>query len=100
MVRGIVNPIETPRGYKNPDKGIALCEPLSQYFSGLYLKPLDDAFNEMDVAYFRYQDDIFIPRQTKRSLNRCKQHLMQVLQERRLSLSGKKTHIGSIVSAQ
>ena len=92
----IVNPIETPRGYKNPDKGIALRGPLSQFFSGLYLKPLDDAFNEMDVAYFRYQDDILILCQTKRSLNRCKQRLMQVLQERRLRLSGKKTRIGSI----
>lgn len=45
LERIIVNPIETPRGYKNPDKGIALRGPLSQFFSGLYLKPLDDAFN-------------------------------------------------------
>ncbi|HFE6154125.1 TPA: reverse transcriptase domain-containing protein [Legionella pneumophila] len=59
-------------------------------------KLLDDAFNEMDVAYFRYQDDILILCQTKCSLNRCKQRLMQVLQERRLRLSGKKTRIGSI----
>ncbi|STY26497.1 reverse transcriptase (RNA-dependent DNA polymerase) [Legionella taurinensis] len=58
LERIIVNPIETPRGYKNPDTGIALRGPLSQFFSALYLKPLDDAFNEMDVAYFRYQDDI------------------------------------------
>ncbi|GAN30852.1 reverse transcriptase [Legionella pneumophila] len=50
----------------------------------------------MDVAYFRYQDDILILCQTKCSLNRCKQRLMQVLQERRLRLSGKKTRIGSI----
>ncbi len=96
MERIIVNPIETPRGYKNPDTGIALRGPLSQFFSSLYLKPLDDAFNEIDVAYFRYQNDILILCQTKRSLNRCKQRLMQVLQERRLRLSGKKTRIGSI----
>jgi RNA-directed DNA polymerase len=96
LERIIVNPIETPRGYKNPDTGIALRGPLSQFFSGLYLKPLDDAFNEMDVAYFRYQDDILILCQSMRSLNRCKQRLMQVLQERRLRLSGKKTRIGSI----
>ncbi len=50
----------------------------------------------MDVAYFRYQDDILILCQSMRSLNRCKQRLMQVLQERRLRLSGKKTRIGSI----
>ena len=53
----IVNPIETPRGYKNPDHGVALRGPLSQFFSGIYLKPLDDAFNTMDVTYIRYQDD-------------------------------------------
>lgn len=92
----IVNPLETPRGYKNPDTGIALRSPLSQFFSGLYLKPLDDAFNEMDVAYFRYQDDIFTLCQIKHSLNRCKQRLVQVLHERRLRLSGKKTRIESI----
>ena len=53
----ITNAIETPRGYKNPDHGIALRGPLSQFFSGIYLKPLDDAFDAMDVTYLRYQDD-------------------------------------------
>lgn len=75
----IKNPIETPRGYKNPDDGIALRGPLSQFFSALYLKPLDDAFNTMDVTYLRYQDDIIILCQTKRQLERCKQRLMDVL---------------------
>ena len=53
----ITNPIETPRGYKNPDNGVALRGPLSQFFSALYLKPLDDAFDSMNVFYVRYQDD-------------------------------------------
>ena len=58
MLENIIkNPIETPRGYKNADNGIALRGPLSQFFSGLYLKPLDDAFDTMDVTYLRYQDD-------------------------------------------
>ena len=58
MLENIVtNPIETPRGYKNPDYGIALRGPLSQFFSALYLKPLDDAFTNMDVTYLRYQDN-------------------------------------------
>ena len=92
----ITNPIETPRGYKNPDHGIALRGPLSQFFSGIYLKPLDDAFNEVDVTYLRYQDDILILCQTKRQLNRCKQRMLSVLRERRLRLSGKKTRIGHI----
>lgn len=92
----IINPIETPRGYKNPDHGIALRGPLSQFFSGIYLKPLDDAFDSMDVTYLRYQDDILILCQTERQLNRCKQRMMNVLHERRLRLSRKKTRIGSI----
>jgi RNA-directed DNA polymerase len=50
----ITNPIDAPRGYKNPVTGIALRGPLSQFFSGIYLKPLDDAFDQMDVTYPRY----------------------------------------------
>ena len=71
----IINPIETPRGYKNPNHGIALRGPLSQFFSGIYLKPLDQAFDSMDVTYIRYQDDILILCQSMRQLNRCKQRV-------------------------
>jgi hypothetical protein len=44
----------------------------------------------------RYQDDIIILCQTKRQLERAKQRLMDILHERRLRLSRKKTCIGSI----
>ena len=86
----ITNPIDTPRGTKNPVNGIALRGPLSQFFSGIFLKPLDDAYNLMGVTYIRYQDDILILCQTKRQLNRCRRKMMEVLHERRLSLSRKK----------
>ncbi len=92
----IKNPIETPRGYKNAITGIALRGPLSQFFSAIYLKPLDDAFNAMDVTYIRYQDDIIILCKTKRQLNRCRRRLMEVLQERKLKLSRKKSRIGEV----
>ena len=92
----IINPIETPRGYKNPDHGIALRGPLFQFFSDLYLKPLDDSFNTMDVAYIRYQDDLLIFCQTKRQFKRCKQRMMGALKERQLRLSSKKTRMGHI----
>ena len=49
----------------------------------------------MDVTYLRYQDDVIVFCQTKRQLQRCKQRLLAVLKERRLSLSRKKTRIGS-----
>lgn len=87
-----------PRGYKNADSGIALRGPLSQFFSALYLKPLDDAFDAMDVVYLRFQDDVIILAKTKRQLERCKRRLMSILQERHLQLSRKKTRIGAINS--
>src|SRR3989338_8532601 len=68
------------------------------FFSGIYLKPLDDAFNNMDVTYLRYQDDILILCKTKRQLNRCKRRMMNVLQERHLRLSKRKTRMGEIKS--
>jgi RNA-directed DNA polymerase len=92
----IINPIETPRGYKNPVTGIALRGPLSQFFSAIYLKPLDDAFNKMDVTYIRYQDDLIVLCKTKRQLNRCRRKMMEILHERQLTLSRKKSRIGHI----
>ena len=92
----ITNPIETPRGYKNARSGIALRGPLSQFFSAISLKPLDDAFNAMDLTYIRYQDDLIILCKTQRQLNRCRRRLMEVLQERQLKLSKKKSRIGCI----
>jgi RNA-directed DNA polymerase len=92
----ITNPIDAPRGYKNPATGITLRGPLSQFFSGLYLKPLDDAFSKIDVTYLRYQDDILILCKTKRQMNRCRRRMMEVLHERHLSLSRKKSRMGCI----
>ncbi len=92
----ITNPIETPRGYKNPGHGIALRGPLSQFFSGIFLKSLDDAFDTMDVNYLRYQDDVIVLCKTKRQLNRCRRRMMDVLHERGLSLSRKKSRMGCI----
>ena len=90
----ITNPIETPRGYKNPRTGIALRGPLSQFFSAIYLKPLDDALSEMNITYIRYQDDLIAFCKTKRQLNRCRRKMMEVLNERQLKLSRKKSRIG------
>ncbi len=94
----ITNPIDAPRGTKNPIHGVALRGPLSQFFSAIYLKPLDDAFDHSEVVYLRYQDDILILCKTKRQMNRCRRRMMEVLQERRLSLSRKKSRIGCISS--
>jgi hypothetical protein len=92
----ITNPIDAPRGTRNPIHGVALCGPLSQFFSAIYLKPLDDAFNNADVEYLRYQDDLLILCKTKRQMNRCRRRMMEVLQERHLNLSRKKSRFGLI----
>lgn len=92
------NPIDTPNGCKNPDYGIALRGPISQLFGAIYLRPLDESFNNMNVAYIRYNDDILILCQSKRQMERCKKRMMEVLKERRLTLSSKKTRMGLIDS--
>jgi len=94
----ITNPIDTPRGYKNPSRGIALRGPLSQFFSALYLKPLDDALSSMDIVYLRFQDDVLVLCKSKRQLMRCRRRMMKVLHERQLTLSRKKSRMGSIDS--
>jgi RNA-directed DNA polymerase len=96
LTRIITNEVETPRGYKNAGQGIALRGPLSQFFSAIYLKPLDDAFDNMDVTYIRYQDDVIILCKTKRQLSRCRRRMMKILHERCLTLSRKKSRIGCI----
>jgi hypothetical protein len=50
----------------------------------------------MDVVYIRYADDIILLCKTKRSLNRCRRRLMEVLAERKLTLSRKKSRMGDI----
>ncbi len=50
----------------------------------------------MDVAYVRYQDDLIVLCKTKRQLNRCRRKMMNILYERHLTLSRKKSRIGSI----
>jgi RNA-directed DNA polymerase len=95
----ITNPIDTPRGTRNPSYGVALRGPPSQFFSALYLKPLDGAFDQAQVAYMRYQDDILILCKTKRQLNRCRRRMMEVLNERHLKLSRKKSRMGAIADS-
>lgn len=73
--------------------------PLSQFFSGLYLKPLDDAFLNANVSYFRFQDDVLILCKTKRQQSRCRRRMMEVLNERQLKLSRKKSRMGTVTDS-
>lgn len=92
----IKTPIKTRKGFINPNRGIALRSPLSGFFSGLYLKAIDDCFTSCEVDYFRYQDDLLILCYSHRSFKRCQARLLRLLKEKRLSLSAKKTKMGKI----
>lgn len=50
----------------------------------------------MNVTYIRYQDDWIVLCNTKRQLNRCRRKMMDILNERKLKLSRKKSRIGLI----
>jgi len=92
----INNPIELPKGIRNPDYGIALRGPLSQFFGAVYLKPLDDALGAMDGCYVRYNDDCLLLLKTKRQVNRARRIISNILHERRLSLSRKKSRSATL----
>lgn len=71
--------------------------PTHQFFSAIYLKPLDDAFDKCSgVTYIRYQDDLILLCKTKRVMNRCRRKMMNILHERQLKLSRKKSRMGCI----
>lgn len=74
-------------GHVPKRQGVRLVHDISQDFEAFYAQK---RFFEPE------KDDIIILRQTKRQLERAKQRLMDVLHERRLRLSRKKTPIGSI----
>lgn len=100
MLENIVtNPIDIPRGTRNPSHGIALRAPLPQFFSALYLKPRDDALSRMDIVYVRFQDDILALCKSKRQLNRCCKRMMEILSERQLKLSRKKSRLGTVTDS-
>lgn len=48
------------------------------------------------MTYLRYQDDIIVLCKTKRQLNRCRRRMMEILHEKGLSLSRKKSRMGCI----
>ncbi len=48
------------------------------------------------MSYLRYQDDILVLCKTKRQLDRCRRRMMEILHERQLRLSRKKSRMGSI----
>ncbi|OGT38470.1 MAG: hypothetical protein A3F11_05030 [Gammaproteobacteria bacterium RIFCSPHIGHO2_12_FULL_37_14] len=59
-------------------------------------KLVTDALSCMSIFYVRFQDDVLALCKSKRQLNRCRKRMMEVLHERKLRLSRKKSRMGSI----
>ena len=96
LINIIKNPIDTEKGTINPDSGLPIRGPLSHFLSALYLKPLDVAFSNSGVHYARYNDDILILCKSKRQHIRAKRIINNILYQRKLTLSKKKSKLGHI----
>ena len=56
--------------YRETGRGISLGCPLSPLMAALYLKPIDDAMDELDLFYARFMDDWVILTPTRWKLRR------------------------------
>ena len=82
---------------KLPTKGIPRGSALSPFFGALYLKPLDQAFeNRENCLFLRYQDDVLILLKTKRQYQRAKKRVFEILRKLRLKVSPHKTWMGKL----
>lgn len=99
-LKDIINiPVIKFATFFTPDKGIPTRSSLSNFFSALYLKPLDVAFEKIEgVYYFRFVDDILILATTKRQYLKARKRLQKVLSQLKLVLSKRKTKMGELKS--
>lgn len=82
--------------YRDIERGIARGCPLSPILGALYLQALDKQFEEQDVYYTRYMDDILILTKTRWHNRGAVKRLNQCLQALRLEKHPDKTFIGRI----
>ena len=62
----------------------------------IYLKPLDDAFDRMDVCYARYQDDIVILCKSASQFARAKRRLYRLFKALDLPVAKQKRYLGRL----
>ncbi len=80
--------------YWDITRGISLGCPLSPLMAALYLKPLDDRMEELDVFYARFMDDWIIIAPTRWKLRKAIRLVNQTLNELRVEQHPDKTMIG------
>lgn len=67
--------------------------PLSPFFANVYLGEADAFFQERDIPYFRYSDDILIFADSERELSERQEELCGILERLELALNPRKMHI-------
>ena len=67
--------------------------PLSPFFANVYLGEADAFFQERDIPYFRYSDDILIFADTERELSDRQEQLYGMLEGLGLSLNPRKVQV-------
>ena len=67
--------------------------PVSPFFANVYLTELDRYFEEQEILYFRYSDDILIFADSIEELKRYQEILYRGIEEHHLALNPSKVHI-------
>ena len=83
-----------------PQKGIPIRSSLSPFFGALYLKPLDQAFEDRTGAVcWRFMDDVLILFKTQSQYSRAKKRVYRILRTLKLKVSPHKTKMGRLDKA-
>lgn len=61
--------------------------PLAPFFANVYLAGMDRCYEEKQIPYFRYSDDILIFVDTKEELARCQAEFYQRIEEEKLAVN-------------
>lgn len=75
------------------ERGAMAGVPLSSFFANLYLMDLDSYFEEKNIPYFRYSDDIILFFSSMNELNTSFSRITDYLQKKKLELNPDKTQI-------
>lgn len=69
--------------------------PLAPFFANVYLAGMDRCYEEKQIPYFRYSDDILIFADTEGKLARCRTEFYQRIEEEQLAVNESKVSVRS-----